>query len=407
MTQVLIGGPGNMPRVDQASGRVAIGVLESLLARREAMAILVSDAAGPFLARRVVLLPVDRGEWGYGLSSRGSRTLRLRTRGPAPSVRLVGRAHEMDAISTLAARVAQGRGRLLGVVGEPGVGKSRFAFEASRWRAYRAGGSWGAPRPRTGPPRPICRFVSSFGPTSSWTTPSRASRASRARRGQGSHPGAGARGRSPRVARAASWSCRWSGAGWAGLDPARQRRQHCLEAIKRLWLRESQLQPLLLILEDLHWSDSETQAVLDTLEESLPAARLLFLVTYRPGFRHGWADRTYYTQLRLDPLTPEGTAELLRHLLGSDRSLGPVAELVTARCEGNVFFLEETVRMLAETGVIAGEPGARGLAGPVHAIKVPETVQALLAARMDRLSPRTSRCCRRRRWSDATCRSCS
>ena len=383
VTQVLIGGPGNMPRVDQASGRVAIGVLESLLARREAMAILVSDAAGPFLARRFEMLPVDRGNGatGYRLVGRERSGFGLEGRPLSP---FVGRAHEMDAVSALAARVAQGRGQLLGVVGEPGVGKSRFAFEVSRLeglQGWRVLGGAATSHGTATPYLPIRELLRTYFELDD----SEARLALRARVADK------ARTLGPALeADLPAWlsllELPVDDTRWAGLDPARQR-QHCLEAIKRLWLRESQLQPLLLILEDLHWSDSETQAVLDTLEESLPAARILLLVTYRPGFRHGWADRTYYTQLRLDPLTPEGTAELLRHLLGSDRSLGPVAELVTARCEGNVFFLEETVRMLAETGVIAGEPGARGLAGPVHAIKVPETVQALLAARMDRLSP--------------------
>ena len=91
------------------------------------------------------------------------------------------------------------------------------------------------------------------------------------------------------------------------LDPL-QRRRRTLEALKRVLLRESQVQPLLLVFEDLHWIDTETQAVLDLLVESLPTARLLLLVNYRPEYQHGWGSKTYYTQLRLDPL-PEASAE--------------------------------------------------------------------------------------------------
>src|SRR4029453_4890190 len=87
------------------------------------------------------------------------------------------------------------------------------------------------------------------------------------------------------------------------LDPA-QRRQRTLEALKRVLLRESQVQPLLLVFEDLHWIDSETQALLDSLVDSLPTAQLLLLVTYRPEYQHGWGSKTYYTQLRLDPPPP-------------------------------------------------------------------------------------------------------
>jgi predicted ATPase len=90
---------------------------------------------------------------------------------------------------------------------------------------------------------------------------------------------------------------------WQAFDPP-QRRQRTLEAIKRLLLRESQVQPLCLIFEDLHWIDAETQALLDSLMESLPTARLLLLVNYRPEYQHGWGNKTYYTQLRLDPLPP-------------------------------------------------------------------------------------------------------
>jgi tetratricopeptide (TPR) repeat protein len=97
---------------------------------------------------------------------------------------------------------------------------------------------------------------------------------------------------------------------WQALDPA-QRRQRTLEAIKGLLLRESQVQPLLLVFENLHWIDAETQAVLDSLVESLPTARMLLLVNYRPEYQHGWGSKTYYTQLRLDPLSPASAAERL------------------------------------------------------------------------------------------------
>src|SRR5213078_2788209 len=99
------------------------------------------------------------------------------------------------------------------------------------------------------------------------------------------------------------------------LDPPR-RRQLTLDAVKRLLLRESQVQPLLLVFEDLHWIDAETQAVLDSLVDSLPAARILLLVNYRPEYEHAWHRKTYYQQLRLDPLPPERADELLAALLG-------------------------------------------------------------------------------------------
>jgi class 3 adenylate cyclase/tetratricopeptide (TPR) repeat protein len=168
------------------------------------------------------------------------------------------------------------------------------------------------------------------------------------------------------------------------LDPP-QRRQRTLAALKRLWLRESQRQPLLVVLEDLHWIDTETQAFLDSFVEALPTAHVLLLVNYRPEYQHGWGSKTYYTQLRLDPLPPESADELLQALLGHDPSLAPLKRLLTTRTEGNVFFLEESVRTLVETGVLVGEPGAYRLAQARPTIQVSATVQTVLAARIDRL----------------------
>jgi class 3 adenylate cyclase/tetratricopeptide (TPR) repeat protein len=173
-------------------------------------------------------------------------------------------------------------------------------------------------------------------------------------------------------------------------DPP-QRRQRTLDALKRVLLRESHEQPLLLVCEDLHWIDTETQALLESLVESLPTAQLLLLVNYRPEYQHGWGSKTYYTQVRLDPLPPASADELLQALLGDDPSLVPLTPLLIARTEGNPFFLEESVRTLVETGVLVGTPGAYRLATPLQGMPVPATVQAVLAARIDRLAPEDKR----------------
>jgi class 3 adenylate cyclase/tetratricopeptide (TPR) repeat protein len=177
-------------------------------------------------------------------------------------------------------------------------------------------------------------------------------------------------------------------AAWQALDPA-QRRQQTLDAVRRLLLREAREQPLLMIFEDLHWIDSETQALLDGLVESLGSARLLLLVNYRPEYQHAWGSKTYYGQMRLDALPAESTGELLEALLGDDPGLAPLKQLLVKR--GNPFFLEETVRTLVETKALAGERGRYRLTQPVHAIQVPPTVQAMLAARIDRLAPEDKR----------------
>src|SRR5262249_41382454 len=117
------------------------------------------------------------------------------------------------------------------------------------------------------------------------------------------------------------------------LDPP-QRRQRTLDGLKRLLLRESQVQPLLLVCEDLHWIDTETQALLDSLVESVPTARFLLLVNYRPEYQHGWGRKTYYRQLRLDPLPPVSADAFLQALLGADPSLAPLTPLLIARTVG-------------------------------------------------------------------------
>ena len=180
----------------------------------------------------------------------------------------------------------------------------------------------------------------------------------------------------------------------------------CGEA-RLLW--ESQNQPLLLVFEDLHWLDAETQAILDTLVESLAGAQLLLLVSYRPEYEHHWGGKTYYTQLRIDPLPSEEAATLLQALLGANLSLELLTRRLIERTEGNPLFLEESVRTLVETKILVGEPGvyrlmqarrrsslhespelvgeraASLLMKTTENIRVPATVQAVLSARIDRL----------------------
>lgn len=169
------------------------------------------------------------------------------------------------------------------------------------------------------------------------------------------------------------------------MDP-QIRRRRTFEALKRLFLRESLNQPLILIFEDLHWIDSETQGFLDALSESVASARLLLLVNYRPEYRHEWGSRTYYTQLRLAPLAREEAAELLTALLGPDPGLKALEQLILAQTEGTPFFMEEVVQTLAEEGVLSGERGQYRLERAPTELHISPTVQGVLAARIDRLA---------------------
>jgi class 3 adenylate cyclase/tetratricopeptide (TPR) repeat protein len=170
------------------------------------------------------------------------------------------------------------------------------------------------------------------------------------------------------------------------LDPP-QRLQRTLDAIRRLLISESQRQPVLVVFEDLHWSDSATRAILDGLIDALPRARVLLLVNYRPDYTDVWIGKTDHTRLHIDPLPQASAEEMLCALLGSDQSLQPLSGLLIERAEGNPFFLEEMVRMLVETEVLTGERGAFRLTRPLASVVVPGTVQTVLASRIDRLSP--------------------
>ena len=176
-----------------------------------------------------------------------------------------------------------------------------------------------------------------------------------------------------------------------GEDPLAQmngqiRKRRTLEAIKRILLRESLNQPLMVIFEDLHWIDTETQALLNLLADSIATAKVLLLVNYRPEYGHEWGSRTYYTQLRLDPLTGESADEMLSAMLGDGIELAPLKRLIIDRTEGNPFYMEETVQVLFDDVALVRN-GTVKLTKSLNQLKIPPTVQAILAARMDRLPP--------------------
>jgi class 3 adenylate cyclase/tetratricopeptide (TPR) repeat protein len=174
------------------------------------------------------------------------------------------------------------------------------------------------------------------------------------------------------------------------LEPT-QRREHTAQAIKRLVLAESRLQPAIIVFEDLQWCDSASLGVLDNLVDNLGDSRVLLVVSYRPEHPDDWGRSPYYRKLWLTPLTRESVDKLLNALLGVDSTLGGLKELLIEQTEGNPFFIEEMVRMLIETQVLRGEPGRRYLAQPISSIQVPPMVQDVIASRIDRLPPQEKR----------------
>ncbi len=298
--------------------------------------------------------------------------------------RFVGRTTEFDMLCQALDRAKAGHGQVVALVGEPGVGKSRLFWEFTHsrhtvdWLIVESGSvSYGKATAYL----PVIDLLKGY-----FDIQDRDDARKIREKVTGKLLTLDKALESTLPAFLALLDVPFSDVGWETSDPP-QRRQRTLEAIKHLLLRESQVQPVLLVFEDLHWIDSETQAVLESLVESLPTSRLLLLVNYRPEYRHRWAIKRYYSQLRIDPLPPEGAGELLQALLGRDTSLLPLKLLLIERTEGNPFFLEETVRTLVETKVLIGERGSYFLAKPIERTQVPATVQAVLAARIDRLLP--------------------
>jgi class 3 adenylate cyclase/tetratricopeptide (TPR) repeat protein len=302
--------------------------------------------------------------------------------------RFAGREAELDQLREATAQAEAGHGQVVAVVGDPGIGKSRLLHEfawshpLATWSIIESGtvshGKTTAYLPVIGLLKgyfaigdedseevrreKINRKVASFdGPLESYVP-----------------------------AFLSLLDVPAENPEWQRLDPP-ERRQRTLEGIQHLLLEESRVRPLLVLVEDLHWMDTETQAVLDGLVESLATERLLLLVDYRPEYQNTWGTFAYHRQLRIGPLSAERTAEHVDSFLGTHASLAPLKQMLIARTEGNPLFLEESVRALVETQALIGERGAYHLARDAGAIEVPATVQAVLAARIDRLAPEDKR----------------
>jgi predicted ATPase len=263
----------------------------------------------------------------------------------------VGRDGEVGGLHQALVRAAGGHGQVVALVGEPGVGKSRLVWEVTHshrvhgWLVLQAASvSYGKATSYL----PVVELLKSYLAIEDRDEPQTVRE-----KLTGKLVTLDWAQESSLPALLSLLDVPTDDSQWSTLDPA-QRRRRTLDALKILLLRESQVQPLLVVFEDLHWIDTETQALLDGLVESLPAARLLLLVNYRSEYQHPWGNKTYYTQLRLDPLPPETAEELLVALLGADASLDALKRVLIARTEGNPFFLEESVRALVEIESLLG-----------------------------------------------------
>ncbi|MCM3902513.1 MAG: AAA family ATPase, partial [Pyrinomonadaceae bacterium] len=384
-------------RMQELAGRGSILMTASTL--RQVEGFIQVKSLGAVQAKGVSHL-VEAYEL-VGATSARTRVQAGAARGLTP---LVGRRTEIEVFNKLVERAGGGKGQILAMVGEPGMGKSRLVHEFTRhqlrpgWLVLEgASVSYGKATPylplvemlrryfqiadREGSEnirdQVVMHIVELDGMLKDAIPPILSLLG--ALPDASNSPVADQRNSSSGLQDVAEMIGRFN-----SMDP-QQRRRYTLEAVKRVLIRESQRQPILVVFEDLHWVDTETQAFLDSLLDSLPMARILLLVNYRPGYVHTWNDKTYYTQIRIDPLQPTSAEELLQHLLGPHKDLVPLKELLIQRTEGNPFFAEESVRSLVETGVLVGEkrmfrPGLR-----IDEICIPSTVQNVVADRIDRL----------------------
>jgi class 3 adenylate cyclase/tetratricopeptide (TPR) repeat protein len=371
---------------------VPIGHATSLAARMQALAPIGSIAAtepirklceGYFLFRSLgptKVKGVSEPVTVYEVTGLGPLRTRLQRAAARGYTKFVGREREMEIMRHVAELANSGHGQVLGVVAEPGVGKSRLFHEFKTrnqlgWMVLEA-------------------FSVSHGKASAYAP------AIDLLNGYfGIDAGDDARKRREKVTGKALTLDRSLEDGLPyllgllciaeGEDPlasvdAQVRKRRTIETIKRMLLRESLNQPLMLVFEDLHWIDGETQAFLNLLGDSIASSRVLLLVNYRPEYSHAWSSRTYYTQIRLDPLGQESADEMLSALLGSSGELQPLKRMIAARTQGNPFFMEEMILTLFDRGALVRN-GAVKLAQPLDTLRVPETVQAVLAARIDSL----------------------
>jgi class 3 adenylate cyclase/tetratricopeptide (TPR) repeat protein len=383
-------------RSDLAMDYTAVGSTVHLAGRLEQMAtpstILTTAATlalveGFVRVRRIGPVPVR------GLATRvdiaeviGSEPVRMRFQAAvARGLRaFVGRQTELDAVQRVLEQAQSGQGQIITLVGEPGVGKSRLCWELSRvarargWLLLETGGMSYARGFAYGAVAWLLRTYFQI-----------EDRDDRRRIQEKVTTKLLALDEAHGAARPAVLGLLGlpvEDPEWLEIDPL-TRRQRTNAAVLTLLLRASAGQPLCLVLEDLHWIDEETLTLLDEIGEKILSAPILIVATHRPEHHQLWRPHVRNTEIRLGPLRRPSVAELLDDRLGCDPALAPLKTSLVERTAGNPLFLEESVRTLVETGVLVGAPGEHRLGGGPARIEMPASVQAILAARIDRLPP--------------------
>jgi len=293
--------------------------------------------------------------------------------------RFVGREHELAELRRALEFATGGRGQIVAVVAEAGTGKSRlfYEFKATLPDACKLLEAYSVSHGKASAWLPVLELLRDYFNIEEADDP--ISRREKVRAGQ--------EALDPSLSDVLPYLFGLLGIQedsdpLAHMDP-QARRQRTLDAIKRIILQESLSQPIVLIFEDLHWIDSQTQALLDLLADSLASARVLLLVNYRPEYRHEWGNKSCYTQLRLETLTAGAANEMLTTLLGDNVELHQFKRTIIERTQGNPFFIEEMLQALFDEGALVRN-GMVKVTRPLAPARLPPTVQGILAARIDR-----------------------
>ena len=295
--------------------------------------------------------------------------------------KFVGRAKEKEALSRAAARAHLGAGQIVAVVAEPGVGKSRLFFEfkgevQSEWTVFEA---FSVSHGKGSAYLPIVELLHGyFEITGEDSVPARREKVT-----------AKVRALDPDLESGLPYlhallEIAENNDRLAGMD-AKLRTSRTLDAVTRLLLTESINRPLLLMVEDLHWLDDESHALLDRVADLISGSRMLLLVSYRPEYALRWGDKAWCSRLRLESLGEGSADEMLSAILGDTQALVQLKELIVKTTGGVPFFMEETVQALFDEGALKRQNGTVKLVRPLGSLKIPPTVQAILAARIDRL----------------------
>ena len=380
---VVVGAIGDNLRMDYT----AVGDTTHLAARLQQMAepggILVSDATAR-LVRGYASLDARGAVEIRGLSAPvvvhavtgpGDRRSPLDTPGERPLSHFVGRDRELCALRDLLAEVEAGRGQAVGLVGEPGVGKSRLLLElqhalAGRPALYLEGRclSFGSAIPYL----PVLDVVRALCRVSETDAPEAARLVALATFAE---IGLDAEA-TPFLLRLLGVKA--SDEVLTGLSPEAVKAR-TFGAIRQSIIRSSRRRPIVIAVEDLHWIDRTSEECVASLVESLAGVSVMLMTTYRPGYRPSWLDRSYATQLSLARLQPVDSLSVVRSVLPHAGLGDPLAKLILDKAEGNPFFLEELARAVDEQGL--AQPG----------LTVPDTVHGVLAARIDRLPDQPKR----------------